>query len=325
MTQFLSMDSSAHMHASAANDFLCGPAKLSAGRGRSLPSSFATIHIRMQLPPGMNVDRVTQLPLWDEGQVQGGHSTGRDIAISVEHDNHYLTNSHLNRRAGITPVDEDEPRPLVRGDEWPSQLPKAPKAKQKVVERIEEADTDRASVPSHESSELMARVAKLESDQKAREATLTSALAQAGDKLDLPQGAKASRCCSCDGVVTFSPTGKCDCPLGGAETRPAPPGCQAAAPSFKGRAPCADGCREAFWGKEKAAGVREAMADEAAETVKKTNASQRKTADVGNTKQEHAGVVGKAESSELQKADAGTHYHSAKEAEQQLDKEAKVQ
>lgn len=272
LTQFLSLDDSSYPSAAglASADFLCGPAKTqptrsgcfqsavlglrSSGRGRGLPSSFATIHLRMQLPPGFNVDRVTQLPLWDEGQVQAGHATGRDIAISVEHDTHHFGANRLNKRAGLE-IDEDAVRPLIRGDEWPAEVSKAPRAVKRVheVAPAEKHDgSDAAARGSSSEGGLAARVAQLEAESKAREETLTAALAQAGDKMELPKGANASKCCSCDGVVTFAPAGRCYCPMGSAETRPAPGGCQAATDMFKGRSSCAGSCREIFWGKERA-------------------------------------------------------------------------
>jgi len=233
----------------------------------------------------MRVDRVTQLPLFDEGQVEAGHSTGRDIAISVEHESHHFASKRLNQRAGLGPLDEDEPRPLVRGDEWPSDLPKAPRASKRVEEVPPKEPSAAPANTGGDSGDLAARIARLEEDAKSREENLTSALAQAGDKLDLPKGANASRCCSCDGVVTFAPAGHCDCPLGGAETRPAPAGCQAATSTFKGRVPCAANCREIFWGKDKAQEAEKAIASvEAAEVHPSTKttvtASPPKVADV---------------------------------------------
>merc|ERR1740138_1417024 len=107
---------------------------------------------------------------------------------------------------------------------------------------------------------------------------MTAALAQAGDRLDLPKGADASRCCSCDGVVTFAPTGRCVCPVGGAETRAAAQGCQAATETFRGREHCASACREIFWGKAKASHAAEkgAEAAEATPSAKKSGAEAKK-------------------------------------------------
>lgn len=262
-TQFLTLDEALPSRGAAStSDFLCGPAQSSKGvLGRGSPSSFSTIHIRMQLPPGMSVDRVTQLPLWEEGQI-GGRSSGRDIAVSLERDSARHAAQAMDQRAGAH-IDEDQPRALVTGREFPSELKARPKmARGEEASAManlpdppaqEDAPADTSSsTGSANESDLLKRIAKLEREAKTREANLQAALAQAGDRLDIPQGVAASKCCSCNGVVTFAPSGKCICPLGEAETRPAAAGCQATAASFKGRAECADSCREAFWGKDRA-------------------------------------------------------------------------
>lgn len=274
-TQFLDTptQSSSNCRSDVGLRFLCGPqAALSASHHgiNAHPTAFAqknTVHLRLELPPGFNVDRVTQLPLFEDGKVEAGHTIGRDINVSIANENSYF---HRHReKAGLQHPDQEDDRLVVRGDEWPSEVKAKRQAraelkasqeklrKQQALLAQAEQDSDargakfdRASPTTHAwssaasdkirakphhanygedvgRSALERRVAALEADNRKKEEQLNTMLAQVQERMNLPRGQQPSSCCQCGGVVTYAPHGHCSCPYGSAESRAAPAGCHA--------------------------------------------------------------------------------------------------
>lgn len=354
-TQFL--DAPQHSGGNGRDDissqFLCGPETThpsSRHKRLSRPSAFAEknmVNLRLELPAGFNIDRVTQLPLFADGNVKAGHSIGRDINISIANEHSFFRRQKNLEKWGLrhpeqgsasrsAPVNDENDeeqttqapdREVVGGDEWPSEIkakkewkaqrrqelqkrqeeaslasgvakvrdpPRNPKFKDPHrsldresgeddnepqtqadddaadddgAEREEQAETGVIETRGDSGSDsvLAKRIAALEAESRKKDEQLKAAMAQMTERANLPVGQPGSRCCQCQGVVTFAADGKCLCPTGDAETRMPPAGCQpGAGDMYKGVQECAHGCREVFWGKERTRKVEDVERDDSA-------------------------------------------------------------